>query len=366
MDDTQNDYNLLLEKYIPIINDIVVKIKELGLDIVVEMELVSKLYDLKNRKLYIDIVGSLPHSYNKQVSQFLKYLEQVKIPQVLLNTDVRVNEHITNKFIDFQQITNITTGELANFDIPTHKVTLICYYNVMKNIVDGNTFPYVSESMKYLSILNKLLDKNDELRKKVKVGAFTCNKEHADFIKKYIHKKKLKHMEHYFISEYKKLDPKDISLGSSPLVILLDKNKVIRYFGNPLYTDLEANINNLYGDVSVTYNYTDNPRKLLTTEEQNDTIDKLSKFYKDVLQNHMRCFSTFTLHFKKVIDNPIVKLSDMRCSIIAEVDNLTNQEKHYVDSLFSHMEDINPKVEIDLNNIYTESLDTDRGCCMCQ
>jgi hypothetical protein len=364
--DSERDDSHKFADYLNILNDLVYKKNELGLDVAIEVEIVSKVYKLNMKRFYIDIVGSLPNIYQKQVNQFIKYVDSLRVPGDLIHMDVKINPHITDKFPNFQQITDIQTGEVVNFEISSNKVTLVCYYNVLKNVVDGFSYPYVSESMKYLHSLGKLLEGNEGLRKKVKVAAFTCNKEEADFINKFIWKKKLKYIEHYFISEYKLVERNELSLGSQPLIILIDKNKVIRYFGNPLYMDLELNIESLYNGFPMKFKYHEKPEMLLTPEEQNETIEKLNKFYKDGLGEQKQCFSSLTFHSKKVVNEPIANLDGMRCSLIAEVDNLTYSNKSYVDKLVEFSKTLNPKIEIDFNNIYMESIDEDRSCCFCQ
>jgi hypothetical protein len=366
MNDSERDDSSKLDKYMTILNDLINKKNELGLDIVIEVEIVTKIHKLNNKQIYIDIIGSLPNTYQKQMSQFIKYVESLRAPRHLITMDFKINPYITEKFTSFEQISDVQTGEIVNFEILTNKVTLLCYYNVLKNNIDGFSYPYVSESMKYLHTLEKLLERNEGLRKRVNVASFTCNKEEVDFINRFILKKKLKYMEHYFISEYKLVDEKELSLGSDPLVILIDKNKIIRYFGNPLYTDIEATISNVYNGYHINYKYTDKPELLLTKDEQNETIEKLNKFYKETLKCERQCFSSFTIHFRKIINEPIVNFDKMRCSLITEVDNLTYSNKSYVDKLVEFVKTLNPKIEIDMNNIYSDLIEEDRSCCFCQ
>jgi hypothetical protein len=362
---TQSD-EIADEKSINIINSILNKKKELGLDITIEVEIISKLIKLDSRRVYVDIVGSLPGSYYKQVQQFTKYIDSLNLPSDFVNLDVRIEPHINDKFKAYQQIIDVQTGDLINFEVSPLKVTLLCFYNVLKNNVDGYCYPYVSESLKYLVSLQRMLDNNENLKKKVKVASFSVNKEHADFINKFINKNKLRNIEHYFISEYKLFDPTEISLGSSPLMIMLDKNKVIRYFGNPIFNNLESNIENLYNGFSVNFNYAENQNLLLTQEEQLDTMEKLKKYFWDVLKGEKKCFSSFTFHLKKIIDKPISSFDSMRCTVVAEVNNLTFTDKFYVEKLLSLIETMNSKIEFDLFNIYAELLEEDRSCCLCQ
>jgi hypothetical protein len=367
MDDSERVDTGNIDQYIYILNDLVNKKKELGLDAIIEVEMVSQLSDLNEKRIYIDIIGSLPNLYHKQVKKFKKYIASLHLPKQLLNIDLKINHNITNKFPDFPQVVDVRTGNVLPFDIYPDKVNILCYYNVLKNNVDGNSYPYVSESMKYLCNLQKVLERNEGLRKMVRVVSFTHNREDVEFINKYIHKKKLKYMEHYFIAEYMLIDQNDLSLGSNPLIILVDKERVIRYFGNPLYTDLEGNVENLYNNgYLLSKEYREDEKLQLGRVEQQEAIDKLAKYYNDVLKNQMQCFSSFTLHYRKVINEPFANLDDFRCTLIAEVDNLTHPNKVYVNRLVELVKNLNPKIDIDLNNIYSDIMDEDRTCCFCQ
>jgi hypothetical protein len=95
-------------------------------------------------------------------------------------------------------------------------------------------------------------------------------------------------------------------------------------------------------------------------------MEKLKKYFWDVLKGEKKCFSSFTFHLKKIIDKPISSFDSMRCTVVAEVNNLTFTDKFYVEKLLSLIETMNSKIEFDLFNIYAELLEEDRSCCLCQ